>query len=298
MGNAKEIIVLDHKRSNAINIGMTKLPPPRIIKAAVMKMDSSTMNREGVEKLLTMLPTEEETVRIQEAQEVQPDIPLGTAEQFLLTLSSISGLEARLRLWAFKMEMEAVEKEVCDPLMDLKNGLTTLRMNVTFKTILSVLLTIGNFLNGSHCKGFQLDYLEKVPEVKDTVHKHSLLYHMTYWVLETFPNSSDLYSEIGPLTRASRTDFEDLSRTLKRMENECKSAWNYLRIVSRQESSSQTPSSNSSSDFEAKMSEFLSDAAERILVMMSVHKKVMKRFFDFLQWMGISQHLYHDYKVH
>jgi hypothetical protein len=65
MGTAKEIIVLDHKRSNAINIGMTKLPPPRIIKAAVMKMDSATMNREGVEKLLTMLPTEEETVRIQ-----------------------------------------------------------------------------------------------------------------------------------------------------------------------------------------------------------------------------------------
>ena len=25
----KEIVILDHKRSNAINIGMTKLPPPR-----------------------------------------------------------------------------------------------------------------------------------------------------------------------------------------------------------------------------------------------------------------------------
>ena len=30
-----------------------------------MKMDSTIMNREGVEKLLTMLPTEEETLRIQ-----------------------------------------------------------------------------------------------------------------------------------------------------------------------------------------------------------------------------------------
>ena len=44
---------------------MTKLPPPRIIKQAVMKMDSTIMNREGVEKLLTMLPTEKETLRIQ-----------------------------------------------------------------------------------------------------------------------------------------------------------------------------------------------------------------------------------------
>ncbi len=44
-----EITVLDPKRSNAINIGMTKLPPPRTIKAAIMKMDSTIINREGIE---------------------------------------------------------------------------------------------------------------------------------------------------------------------------------------------------------------------------------------------------------
>lgn len=233
MSSAREIIVLDHKRSNAINIGMTKLPPPRVIKSAVMKMDSTIMNREGVDKLLTMLPTEEETTRIQEALEAQPDIPLGTAEQFLQTLSTISCLEARLRLWSFKMEFEVIEKEVCEPIMDLKIGLNALQKNTTFKTILNVLLTVGNFLNGSTCKGFQLDYLEKVPEVKDTVHKHSLLYHMTNWVLETYPASSDLYSEIGPLTRVSRTDFNELEKTLKRMEAECKNAWDYLKIITR-----------------------------------------------------------------
>ncbi|ODM91892.1 FH1/FH2 domain-containing protein 3 [Orchesella cincta] len=60
----KEITVLDPKRSNAINIGMTKLPPPRTIKAAIMKMDSTIINREGIEKLLSMLPTEEERAKI------------------------------------------------------------------------------------------------------------------------------------------------------------------------------------------------------------------------------------------
>ena len=131
------------------------------------------------------------------------------------------------------MEFEVIEKEVCEPFMDLKIGIVALRKNSTFKTIMNVLLTFGNFLNGSSCKGFQLDYLEKVPEVKDTVHKHSLLYHMTYWVLETYPASSDLYSEIGPLTRTSRTDFQELEKTLKRMEAECKNAWDYLKIITR-----------------------------------------------------------------
>ena len=48
-GNKKLITVLDSKRSNAINIGLTKLPPARTIKAAILKMDSTIINREGVE---------------------------------------------------------------------------------------------------------------------------------------------------------------------------------------------------------------------------------------------------------
>lgn len=62
------------------------------------------------QKILTMIPTEEEKQRIQEAQLLNPDIPLGSAEQFLLTLSSITELSARLQLWAFKMDYELTEK--------------------------------------------------------------------------------------------------------------------------------------------------------------------------------------------
>lgn len=112
----KEIIVLDHKRSNAINIAMTKLPPPRAIKAAILKMDATVVTREGIDKLLNMLPTEEERGKIQEAQMINPELPLGSAEQFLLTLSSISELAARLKLWAFKLDFENSEVILRDQL--------------------------------------------------------------------------------------------------------------------------------------------------------------------------------------
>merc|ERR1712051_554970 len=217
------------------------------------------------------------------------------------------------RLWSFKMEFEVIEKEVCDPMMDLKTGIVTLRNNSTFKTILNVLLTFGNFLNGSSCRGFQLDYLEKVPEVKDTVHKHSLLYHMTYWVLETYPGSSDLYSEIGPLTRTSRTDFQELQKTLKRMEAECKNAWDYLKIITRHDEKhmkllkqqqeeehllDRKPIDDPNEPTRRRLQEFLTDAAERIYIMMKVHKRVTKRYYEFLSWMGIPIHFHGDYPVH
>lgn len=57
-----------------------------------------------------MLPTEDERSRIQDAQAANPDLPLGSAEQFLLTLASISELPARLKLWAFKLDFENSEK--------------------------------------------------------------------------------------------------------------------------------------------------------------------------------------------
>lgn len=87
-------------------------------------------------------------------------------------------------------------QEVAEPLMDLKQGIADLQKNHTFKVLLSVLLSVGNFLNGSDARGFQVDYLSKVPEVKDTVHKHSLLHHLCHIVLEKFSETTDLYSEV------------------------------------------------------------------------------------------------------
>ena len=52
--------------------------------------------------------------------------------------------------------------------------------------------------------GFQVEYLQKVPEVKDTVHKQSMLHHLCTWVVEQIPESSDLYSEIGPVARCAK----------------------------------------------------------------------------------------------
>lgn len=60
-----------------------------------------------------MIPTEEERNKIQDAQMANPDTPLGTAEQFLLILSSVSELEARLQLWQFKLDYENMEQVKC-----------------------------------------------------------------------------------------------------------------------------------------------------------------------------------------
>ncbi|XP_072183421.1 FH1/FH2 domain-containing protein 3 isoform X6 [Excalfactoria chinensis] len=276
-GKRQEIIVLDSKRSNAINIGLTVLPPPRTIKTAILNFDEYALNKEGIEKILTMIPTEEEKQKIQEAQLANPDVPLGSAEQFLLILSSITELSARLQLWAFKMDYEIVEKEVAEPLLDLKEGMDQLEHNKTLGFILSTLLAIGNFLNGTNAKAFELSYLEKVPEVKDTVHKQSLLHHVCTMVVEKFPDSTDLYSEIGAITRSAKVDFEQLQENLCQMERRCKASWDHLKAIAKHE---MKPT------LKQKMSEFLKDCAERIIILKIVHRRIINRFHSFLLFMG------------
>ena len=56
-----------------------------------------------------MMPSEEEKTQILEAQMSNPDVPLGSAENFLLTLGSISDLEERLKLWVFTLEYDTNE---------------------------------------------------------------------------------------------------------------------------------------------------------------------------------------------
>ncbi|XP_072930775.1 FH1/FH2 domain-containing protein 3 [Epargyreus clarus] len=274
----KRNLILDAKRSNAINIAMKKLPTPQTIKAAIMKMDATVIGREGIEKLLTMLPTEEEKIKIQEAQYANPDLPLGSAEQFLLTLASINELSSRLKLWVFKLDFDNLEKEIAEPLMDLKQGIELLKANRTFKVILATLRSVGSFLNGSKVKGFRLEYLSKVMEVKDTVHKHPLLYHICEMIIEKFPESTDFFSEVGPVIRASKVDFDMLSSNIVKLESDCKASWDHMKRVAKHDGSQ---------IFKTKINEFLTDAAERIILLTVIKQRVMSRYSKFLLYLGI-----------
>ncbi|KAA3681809.1 uncharacterized protein DEA37_0004820 [Paragonimus westermani] len=276
----KKIEVLDVKRSNAINIGMKVLPPPRTISTAILKMDSSIINREGIEKLLTsMLPTVEECEAILKAKAEQNGLPLGQAEQFLITLSEITHLKPRLELWLFKLDYETTEKEVGDPLTDLKQGINEVINCKTLRYVISTLLTIGNFLNGSSFRGFTLDYLARLPEVKDTKNKNSLLYHVCSIVLDQFPDSTDIHSDMGALCRCHRIDWEELPEKLNRLERDSKQAWNHYRVIFNSEKEKQK---------NAKLYEFITDSMERIICLQLVYRRIMARFRHMLEYVGYS----------
>lgn len=87
-------------------------------------------------------------------------------------------------------------------------------------------------------------------------------------VQEKFPDSTDLYSELGAVVRCSKVDFDEVMSDLERMEKECKASWDYLRVLAKHESSH---------NLKTKISEFLSDCAQRIMTLKIIHRRVINR---------------------
>lgn len=283
----KELLVLDNNRSNQINISIKNLPAISKLKVLIEEMDDKIITREGVEKLQSLLPTDEEISAIKDAQrDNTEDIPLGTAEQFLLLLSSISGLECRLKLWAFKVDFKAMEKDICEPLKALKDGMSRVKESKTFAKILSLTLEVGNVLNRSQAKGFRLDYLSKLSWVKDTVTKKTLLYHIMKELINNDPLVPDLSADFTDLVSVSRTDYDQLESNLAGMEEECINSLGYTKL---------SCPSYTTGDPGDLVSMFLAKAAERILSMKAVRKLVLCEYQQFLSWLGIQAHMHKDY---
>jgi hypothetical protein len=128
-------------------------------------------------------------------------------------------------------------KEIAEHLMDLKVGMEELKRSRTFKDIIRVLREIGNFLNSCNVNGFQLDYLSRVPEVKDTVNKHSLLQHLCSIILEKCKDTTDLHADIGGLSRCAKADWDEIARKIKKLETDCQNSWDNLRAIAKHDSS-------------------------------------------------------------
>uniref|UniRef100_A0A667WMZ5 FH2 domain-containing protein n=1 Tax=Myripristis murdjan TaxID=586833 RepID=A0A667WMZ5_9TELE len=258
------VSVLGVKRSNIITIALSSLPPPRLLPAAIYSMDGSVLDRED-----SLVPSEEELRLIQEAKAQSPRSPLAPAELCLLTLGEIPHLSSRLQLWAFALDYDTLEREIAEPLFHLKLAMEQLAASQTFRYILATVLAIGNFLNGCKARGFELSYLGKLSQVRDTHSRQPLLHHVCVLLLQLYPQSSDLYSDITAVTKASKV-FQSNHTQLEAL---CKASWEQLQ------------------------DKFLKECEGRLKVLRAVHRRVINRFHSFLLFLGYSKAMVRDTKA-
>nr|XP_046237217.1 FH1/FH2 domain-containing protein 1 isoform X2 [Scatophagus argus] len=298
------------KRSNIITIALSKLPPPRLLPPAIYSMDSSVLDGEDVQRLQALIPTEEELCLIKEAKAQNPHSSLAPAELCLLTLGEIPHLNSRLQLWAFALDYDSLEREIAEPLFHLKLAMEQLSASQTFRCILATVLAIGNFLNGCKARGFELSYLGKLSQVRDTHTRQPLLHHVCVLLMQLYPQSSDLYSDITAVTKAGKCDYSLVQSNFTQLQALCKASWEQLKILDKAEDKKKgghaekrrgggrredevlTPGGA----LRHRLPKILKECEERLKVLKAVHRRVINRFHSFLLFLGYSKAMVRDTK--
>ena len=108
-----------------------------------------------------------------------PDVRWDKPEQFLKVIMRIPKVRVRLRCWSIKAGFTEKAEELEDPLKTVGDAIEEVRQCRALKPLLSVLLCLGNHMNGGTPKGqadgFALEDLSKMSVTKDLDNKTSLL---------------------------------------------------------------------------------------------------------------------------
>ena len=174
----KEVRLLSDKRFNAVSIMMTSLPSADTVVKAIRQLDSSRLTRDQVAALRKNMPDDSEQAAL---QSVAPGAvhSLSRPDGFMRQLSLIEGVGARLDCWHFQLNFSDLLDEITQPLTTIHAAIAALRQSTAFRTLLALVLTAGNYMNGATARGqadgFELSILHRLLSLRDNSNQSSLL---------------------------------------------------------------------------------------------------------------------------
>lgn len=221
----KTIKVLDSKRSQNVGIFSRSLHVDFAeIEHAIYHCDTSVVSLEALQHIMEIKATPEELAMIKDA--AQGDIPLDAPEQFLLKISEISSSAERISCIVFQAEFEEGCIQISRKLQIVKHLSEFLTENEDVKLLFSIILTLGNYMNGGNrsrgqADGFGLEILPKLKDVKSKDSKITLL----HFIVKTYisqrrkegvplPEISLPVPEPGDVDRAITVDFDEVKQQI------------------------------------------------------------------------------------
>ncbi|XP_058122644.1 formin-2 [Anopheles ziemanni] len=272
----KTVKILDCKRSQNVGIFAKSLHLEwDEIECAIYHCDTSVVSLEAMQKILQIKATDEELMLIREYAESSlannnNAIPLDQPEQFLLRISSISFFAERISCIVFQAEFEEHYKCVSRKLKTVKQTCEFLTESEELKHLFSIILTLGNFMNGGNrtrgqADGFGLEILSKLKDVKSADTNTTLLHFIIRTYISQCRKSGIILQEINlPIP-----DPSDLDKAVLVDYDDCRSQLTMLR--SKTEECRQTADKviqESTEDqlhpFKEIMEEFIEKATARI----------------------------------
>ncbi|KAJ1960314.1 hypothetical protein GGI12_003874 [Dipsacomyces acuminosporus] len=233
----EEISVLDPKRAYNINImlGMLKKYSFRDIRNALIRMDTSIISENMLKQLLTFVPTPEERGLLS-AYVGRPDRKrLAKPDRFFLETMKVWRYEQRLRVtiaWATWPESFRDMQQDVAAVMTASHAVATSRH---FPQVLEVVLSIGNFMNGSGFRGgafgFKIASLNRLMDTKADDNKTTLLHFVASTIEDNFEEALEFLDELKPVDAGCRVSYAEMKAEMGEMRMRLREAKRELELL-------------------------------------------------------------------
>ncbi|KAL3671183.1 hypothetical protein V7S43_004364 [Phytophthora oleae] len=231
------VTLIDGKRAMnaAISLARVKLSYSEIAEA-VTKFDASGLTIEQLIGINEFLPTSEEAALV---SGYSGDIGmLGEAEKFILEIAKVKRYAPRMEGLVYKLSFTPRSAELAASLAHLQKAGEEVKGSRLLKTLLAMVLKLGNTLNGSgeenEIKGFTVDSLLRLGHTKAVNQKTTVLHYLVRLVKKNHPQVLDFQAELRSVPLAARESFDTIDEEFKKLEKGLASLNTELGLLEKQ----------------------------------------------------------------
>lgn len=172
----KLVEILDQNRAKSISIMASRFRKPADEIASGIKNLSDTIKEEEAQALKTNEPTPDEIASV---SAYDGDLSLlGKAEVFVKALGEVKLLSQHLDFLLLRATFENQMQEIESPINILISGFKSLKESACLKEALTLVLRLGNYINGGTTRGgaygFKLEFLSKIDNVRTSKQGYTL----------------------------------------------------------------------------------------------------------------------------
>ncbi|KAG3004570.1 hypothetical protein PC128_g20601 [Phytophthora cactorum] len=231
------VTLIDGKRAMnaAISLARVKLSYSEIADA-VTKFDPSGLTTEQLIGINEFLPTSEEAALV--SGYAGDKEMLGEAEKFIFEIAKVKRYAPRMECLVYKLSFTSRSTELAASVAHLQKAGEEVKGSRLLKTLLAMVLKLGNTLNGSGeengIKGFTVDSLLRLGHTKAVNQKTTVLHYLVRLVKKNHPQVLDFQAELRSVPLAARESFDTTDEEFKKLEKGLASLNTELGLLEKQ----------------------------------------------------------------
>ncbi|CAM8966447.1 unnamed protein product [Rhodiola kirilowii] len=263
-----QLIELRRAYNCEIMLTKVKVPLPDLMNS-VLLLDDSALDVDQVENLIKFCPTKEEMELLKGYKGDKEN--LGKCEQFFLELMKVQRVEAKLRVFSFKIQFRSQVSDLRKSLNIVNSAAEEIRGSLKLKRIMQTILSLGNALNQGTARGsaigFRLDSLLKLTDTRARNNKMTLMHYLCKVLAEKLPELLDFSKDLVSLEAATKIQLKYLAEEMQAISKG-------LEKVVQELSASQHDDGDVSGTFCKNLKEFLGFAESEVRNLASLYSCV------------------------